>query len=187
MLGWHWRGNHLVPEGGRCRSQTMALEPGELRLGALDEPVKRDLRDVFLDAGRAEVLPESEFPAHTDCQPFELEQAAQVRVAGELAVRLQPPQPLGDEPGNLLCGAPLESQAHHQAYEGVPVLLDLAREIIEEAAELGAPVRSQAPARERESGRRAAQMVIQVDAEKLSVQHGGPAFLVARNRILEPT
>ena len=39
----------LVLERGRRGSQTMALEAGELRLGALDEPVKRDVRDVFLD------------------------------------------------------------------------------------------------------------------------------------------
>jgi hypothetical protein len=65
--------NHPVLERGRCGSQTMALEAGELRLGALDEPVKRDVRDVLLDPRRAGVLPESMLAAHPDRQPFQLE------------------------------------------------------------------------------------------------------------------
>ena len=63
----------LVLERGRRGSQTMALEAGELRLGALDEPVKRNVRDLFLDPCRTEVLPESVLPAHPERQPFQFE------------------------------------------------------------------------------------------------------------------
>jgi hypothetical protein len=113
-------GLELLPLTLRPLHEPVEIDAGEAGIGRHRRPQGSPQHALRLDAGR---------------EPFELEQPAEVRVAGQASVELEQAHPLeqarSDELRRVLWGV----EPPHDVHERPPVLLDLVHEIGESVAE----------------------------------------------------
>src|SRR5215210_4202493 len=125
-------------EGHGRRAVAQPVEAIELVLRAPGEP--RELRGVEPGVARRDLLertPQAELAGDAGDEPLDLDHAAERRVAADLPVRLQAPGLLGAPRERGLDGRRLDVAAGHDPLERLAVLVDLAGEPRQRAAELG--------------------------------------------------
>ncbi len=151
------------------------LERVALLLGALSEPGEVGRAEPLVEAGDLlERPPHRELALDPELQRLDVEHAGQLGVAGQHPVGPKLGEPLQATPARLLAAAPLDPEPVHEVFECGPVLLDLQDHLGEDAAEGRPLVVLPEPLRHFDAGRRAAQMVVEVDAQRVDRNHGPP-------------
>src|SRR6185503_1662278 len=111
-------------------------------------------------------------------QPFQLDEAAERRVAAEPTVELQPANLLGDPCQGRLGGRDVDSERPYDGEQRSPVLGDVLLKPLQELPARRPPVAVRGPPRELDADHGAGEVVVQIDVELPHREHA--AFIPAR-------
>ncbi|HZA90415.1 MAG TPA: hypothetical protein VE401_09295 [Solirubrobacterales bacterium] len=120
-----------------------------------------------------EHTPQRELAGDSEFEELELDEPTQGRVAGELAIRLQPTELLGGPCRRLLGAVYPDAELGQHRPQGLSVGVDLLGEPAKELAELVVAIVLQRSSRERYAERGAGEVVIEVDGKGTSLHGSG--------------
>jgi hypothetical protein len=144
----------------------------ELMLGTGDERVEIEAREPRVAGkGAGERLPQRPLPGDAGLQSFQLDEAAERRIASQPPVQLQPGRLLGDPSACRLRGRDVHVERPHDGEQRPPVLRDLAVKALEERADRRSPVALPRPPRELDADGGAGEVIVQVDVELPHREH----------------